>query len=181
MPALQVSTASASNSSFLPVANKRRKVSMKPPPPPPQPPRRLLRRVAAMRRVTRLRERRSGRWPMAIDSPPLLEGMEIDDPWSSSLVTLDTIWVNDPQGGLTPIDVQLLTELDDIVDVEMEEVDPLPSPGPPKVEEAVPPPPSRSDGGSSDPAQVVLTVCNFFQKDPAWSLLEPPGSPYEDR
>ncbi|KAI9290119.1 hypothetical protein BC943DRAFT_355944 [Umbelopsis sp. AD052] len=156
MPALRVSTASASNSSFLPVANKRRKVSMKPPPPPPQPPRRLLRRVASMRRVTRLRERRSGRWPMTIDSPPLLEGMEIDDPWSSNLVTLDTMWVNNPQGGLTPIDIQLLNELEDIVDVEIEEAGPLSSPGPPKVEEAAPPPPSRSDSGSSEPAQVVI-------------------------
>ncbi|KAI9281252.1 hypothetical protein BC943DRAFT_339841 [Umbelopsis sp. AD052] len=86
-----------------------------------------------------------------------------------------------PSGGLTPIDVQLLTKLEDTVDVEMEETGPLLSPGPPKVEEAVPPPPSCSDSGSSEPAQVVLTICTFFEKDPSWSLLEPPGLPYEDR
>ncbi|KAI9277733.1 hypothetical protein BC943DRAFT_340816 [Umbelopsis sp. AD052] len=202
MPALQVSTASASNSSLLPIANKRRKLSMKPPPPPPQPPGRLLRGVVAMQRVVRLRNRRFGRWPMAIDSPPLPERMKIDDPWSSNLVTLDTKWVNDSQGGL------LLNELEDIMVVEMEEAGPLSSQGGlflegaslptedllevekagpsqsqvhPKLEEACLLPPSRSDGGSSKPAHVVLTICTFLKKDLSGSLLEPPESPYEDR
>ncbi|KAH8552256.1 hypothetical protein BGW37DRAFT_519790 [Umbelopsis sp. PMI_123] len=36
--------------------------------------------------------------PMAIDSPPLPERMEIDDPWSPTLVLLDLNWSNNTEG-----------------------------------------------------------------------------------
>ncbi|CAO3690211.1 unnamed protein product [Umbelopsis ramanniana] len=117
---------------------------------------------------------------MDIDSPPLSERMEIDDPWSSNLVVLDTMWANDHQGGLTPIDVRLLIELEHIVDVGMKEAGPLSSPRDLELEWGEPLPledlleeemagPSSpqdppeavksSDTGSSEPAQIPKGHC----------------------
>jgi hypothetical protein len=74
-----------------PYPTKRARSLRKPPPPPP-----IIQQVERLVRPPC----RLGRCPMDIDSPPLPDRMEIDDPWSSNLITLDTNWVSDHMGGL---------------------------------------------------------------------------------
>ncbi|CAO3664193.1 unnamed protein product [Umbelopsis ramanniana] len=155
-------------------ASKRARSMLKPPLPPP-----IIRKLKRLVRPPR----RLGRCPMDIDSPPLPARMEIDDPWSPNLITLDTNWVNDHMGGLTPIDVRLSKELDNMdaemgeaaplspqrdlmtvveaitlpsEDLEMEEAGPSSSQDPPpKVEKAGPSPPVPFDAGSSKATRVI--------------------------
>jgi hypothetical protein len=53
-----------------------------------------------MRRYVLRRHCRFDRWLITIDSSPLPECTEIDGPWSSNLVMLDTNCINDHQRGV---------------------------------------------------------------------------------
>lgn len=75
-------------------ASKRAKDILQPPLSPT-----MIRRLKRLQRTPR----RLRPCPMDIDCPPLPDQMEMDDPWSPNLVTLDTNWVNDNLGGLVSL------------------------------------------------------------------------------